>query len=486
MANGITRGDGGRPGHRRPDVSVVVIVYNIPREAPRTLLSLSATYQRHIDPDDYEVIVIDNGSNPPFDPKVIGDLSGNFRLIRLDPAPPSPAHAINVGLAEAKGDVIGVMIDGARIVTPGLLHFARHGVQLYERAVVATLGWYLGYDFQRWSMQAGYNEVREDALLAGIDWPRDGYRLFEIAALDESSIDGWVYPLQESNGLFLSRETWAAIGGCDERFDAPGGGFLNLDTFRRAVELPDAQVVILLGEGTFHQIHGGVATNVTVDRLREGLISWKAQHEAIHGDSFKVSIPKDPPTYLGTLPRAALARFVRAAIDPVWPTAHGLEPPLGAHFDRALWSLAPTQRPADPTIAALVDLAHKEFRAGRYDAVAAIARLARARAPDEPEPQRLLSLVGGRQPDGPPSLGQSAEYHRALAAAYRLLGEDALMESEQRKSSQFGGQQGTTRLARIMRGLMHSQWLRRLAAALSAPCASPTNSTHIESLKKSE
>ena len=138
---------------RKPSLSVVVVVYNMPREAPRTLLSLSATYQRHINADDYEVIVVDNGSNPPFDPNEIAGLSGNFRLIRIDPAPPSPAQAINRGLAEARGDIIGVMIDGARIVTPGLLHFARHGAGLYDKAVVATLGWYLGNDFQRSSIQ---------------------------------------------------------------------------------------------------------------------------------------------------------------------------------------------------------------------------------------------------------------------------------------------------------------------------------------------
>jgi len=35
---------------------VVVIVYNMAREAPRTLFSLSATYQRHIAADDYDTI----------------------------------------------------------------------------------------------------------------------------------------------------------------------------------------------------------------------------------------------------------------------------------------------------------------------------------------------------------------------------------------------------------------------------------------------
>jgi len=43
------------------------------------------------------VIVVDNGSTPPLDAAVIDKLSGNFGLLRLDPASPSPAHAINRG-----------------------------------------------------------------------------------------------------------------------------------------------------------------------------------------------------------------------------------------------------------------------------------------------------------------------------------------------------------------------------------------------------
>src|SRR5579885_148496 len=122
-------------------LSVVVVVHNIPREAPRTLLSLSAGYQRHIEADDYEVVVVDNGSDPPFDVAIFRELRGNFRLLRIDPAPPSPAYAINRGLREARGDLIGVMVDGARLATPGLLHFARVGASLYKRAIVASMGW---------------------------------------------------------------------------------------------------------------------------------------------------------------------------------------------------------------------------------------------------------------------------------------------------------------------------------------------------------
>lgn len=297
---------------RKPDVSLVVAIYNIPREARRTLHSLSAAYQRHINADDYEVIVVDNGSTPPVDPQMVEDLAGNFRLIRIDDALPSPAQALNRGLAEARADIIGVMIDGARVVTPGLLHFARHGARLYDKAVVATLGWYLGPDFQWRSMESGYDRAREDALLESIDWPNDGYRLFEIGAMDESSVDGWFKPIAESNALFLRRHFWEVLGGLDERFDAPGGGLLNLDTFNRAIEWPEAQLVVLLSEATFHQLHGGTNTNIPLVQQHENWTYWGAQYASIRGRAYEIARSRQPPTYVGTLPQPMLARWVRA------------------------------------------------------------------------------------------------------------------------------------------------------------------------------
>jgi glycosyltransferase involved in cell wall biosynthesis len=298
---------------RKPDVSLVVVVYNIPREAPRTLHSLSAAYQRHIGLDDYEIIVVDNGSTPPVDPQLIAGLPGNFRLIRIDDAHPSPAQALNRGLAEARGDIIGVMIDGARMVTPGLLHFARHGASLHDKAVVAALGWYLGPDFQWRSMESGYDRGREDELLASIDWPNDGYRLFEIGSMDESSVDGWFKPIAETNALFLRREFWEALGGLDERFDSPGGGLLNLDAYNRAIEWPDAQLVVLLGEATFHQLHGGTNTNIPLLQQHDNWSVWGPQYASIRGRPYGIPQAKNAPTYVGTLPRPMLARFARAA-----------------------------------------------------------------------------------------------------------------------------------------------------------------------------
>jgi hypothetical protein len=371
----------------RPNrVSVVVVIYNMAREAPRTLYSLSANYQRDIEPEDLEIIVVDNGSNPAFDGGVLEGLSGNFRLIRLDPAPPSPAHAINVGLAAATGSTIGVMIDGARLVTPGLLHFARAGVGLYPRAVVATLGWYLGYDQQRWGLECGYNKAREDAILSDIAWQEDGYRLFDVSAADETTVDGWFGAICESNALFMNRASWDALGGVDERFDVPGGGFVNLDLMTEALERPGSRLVVLLGEGTFHQLHGGVATNASPRAISAAVSGWREQYTAIRGKVWSPPV-KAERTYLGALPRPALARFVRAAIEPA------VALPLGAEFDRTQWLSTRSPRPSDPVAAALLELVEGEIGARRFEAAAAAARIARSYAPDEVSIQRSLSVA---------------------------------------------------------------------------------------------
>jgi hypothetical protein len=420
---------------RKPDVSVVVVVSNMAREAPRTLHSLSASYQRHIHPDDYEVIVVDNGSDPPVDSQLIASLAGNFRLIRIDSASPSPAQAVNRGLAEARGDVIGVMIDGARIITPGLVHFARHGARLHENAVVVAPGWYLGSDFQRWAMRCGYDQTHEDALLAAIDWPQDGYRLFEISTSDESSFEGWFQPLAEANALFMRRNSWNELGGMDERFDAPGGGLLNLDTYSRAMELSEAQLVLLLGEGTFHQLHGGIATNVSPEQISDSFLKWDDQYETLRGRRFQVQNPEKRPIYIGTLPRPALIHFARAAIAPI--RGHSVSP-LGAAFDQRLWSAGPPAQPKDPVIAALVELAQQEFALGEYAATATIARLARSRAPDESEPQRLLSLTAAARVLDENYL-PSAAFFSAVGDAHHLLGQDALAISNYRSALNLDG-----------------------------------------------
>jgi hypothetical protein len=392
------------------------VAFGIPRELPRTLTSLGPEYQRHIDADDYEIIVVDNGSAPPIE---LRDAPKNARLVRIDDAAASPAAAINRGLAEARGDVIAVMIDGARLASPGLLHYGRHAARLYERAIVASLGWYLGFDYERFAVAAGFDAAAEDALLDAVSWPADGYRLFEIATLDDSSVDGWFPPISESNCLFLSRATWDQLDGVDERFVTPGGGLLNLDTFSRALGLPASELVILLGEGTFHQQHGGSATGLRNEAFAGHWDTWAAEYEAIRGHAYSTPMPERAPTYLGTLPAPVLERLTRAAQHP----ALGRPAPLGEDFDPVRWTAQPPAPAFDAVVAALIALAHEELAARHYTGATAVARLARARDPGHPEPGRLLAMLAPWVPFGRPLEDHYAEYHLAIGRAYSIMGD---------------------------------------------------------------
>lgn len=283
-----------------PKLSVVVVAYNMARELPRTLQTLSASYQRDIAATDYEVIVVDNGSTAPADEALCRRLCPNAVFHVLVDAPPSPVAAINHGLAQARGALVGVCIDGARMLSPRLLATALEAARLHPRPVIGTLAFHLGPDVQSRSIANGYNQQVEDALLASIDWVADGYRLFSVAAFASSSVDGWFTLPAETNALFLSRDHWQALGGYDPAFAAPGGGLVNLDTWARACADPGGRVILLLGEATFHQVHGSIATNSPVSKWRP----FHDEYVRVRGTGYVR--PSGTPTVFGRLHPAAL------------------------------------------------------------------------------------------------------------------------------------------------------------------------------------
>ena len=86
-----------------------------------------------------------------------------------------------------------------------------------------------------------------------------------------------------------------------------GGGLVNLDVWRRACEAPDSQVIMLLGEGTFHQIHGGVATNAD----RPMFPVFQEEYQRIRGAPYVA--PEIAPIYLGRVPPDALPKLAWSA-----------------------------------------------------------------------------------------------------------------------------------------------------------------------------
>lgn len=291
---------------RGASLSVVVVAYDMAREIVRTLRSLEASYQRGLGVDDYEIVIVDNGSPEPLDDTMLRSFEGRLRSVRIDQARPSPAEAANRGLALAEGEIVGLVIDGARITSPGLLATARRAAGLASRPVITAPAWHLGSVVHKRATEVGYDQAVEDALLADCEWESDGYRLFEVSTLAGSSARGIFGPMGESSSLFMPRSLWAELGGLDEQFSLPGGGLVNHDLYRRACELDGVELIVLLGEGTFHQYHGGASTSRR--------LSWEemhAQYMELRGREHRP--PDNEPLFAGGAPDPYLIHVEQSA-----------------------------------------------------------------------------------------------------------------------------------------------------------------------------
>ena len=104
----------------------------------------------------------------------------------------------------------------------------------------------------------------------------------------------------------MPRSSFIQMGGFDKRFQTSGGGLVNHDFLYRVLSRPETCPVVILGEGSFHQIHGGVASNVPPDKHPWEV--FKAEYIRIHGKlNLKIS---STPYYIGKMPGAA-RKFIK-------------------------------------------------------------------------------------------------------------------------------------------------------------------------------
>lgn len=296
----------------RPLLSIVVVGFDMARELPRTIQSLLPPYQQGIDIAEIEIIVVDNGSAVPVRRSDFG-MEANVTVLRVDDGGTSPCRAINRGAALAQADRLAIMIDGARMASPGLLATAMQASRVDPEAFIATLGFHLGPKVQQISVSEGYSRDVEDQMLADIGWPADGYRLFEVCALGESYAQGVLRTPPETTFFVMSRSRFLKMGGYNEGFTGLGGGFSSFDFFNRAVSDPDVPFIMLVGEGTFHQLHYGATTREGGIRRPapggEGTLGdlYDREYRAVTGQPY--ALPGAVPLLFGRLKHPAARRY---------------------------------------------------------------------------------------------------------------------------------------------------------------------------------
>ena len=180
------------------------------------------------------------------------------------PAPPTPARAANLGIEMAR----------ERLRRPAHRRRSYREPRAARDVQLARRAGRRGRSSQRWAgisapalphgcarLPATTRPPRTGCSPSS-DWEHDGYRLFS-----HQHARGVV-------GARLVRARWGRATGCSWRSRCGrssaastsasrcrAAGSSNHDLYRRACELDGAQLVVLLGEGTFHQIHGGAATS---------------------------------------------------------------------------------------------------------------------------------------------------------------------------------------------------------------------------------
>jgi hypothetical protein len=281
-----------------PRLSIIVIAYRMPRQALNTLYSLSTRYQQAIAAADYEVILVENESPEQCDPTAVSALGENIRYFSRREEGVSPVPALRFGIEQARGKYLGLVLDGAQMLTPRALEYVLMATRMADDPVIAVPGYHLGEADHKHHLSSSHNEAVEIEKLAALDWKQNGYRLFQFACFSSGNKAGYLQPMLESSALFCRRDAYQEFGGAHPGFDQPGGGSINLYLYRKLLMREQARLFVLAGEGSFHQFHGGVTTSE--DDEREALLkSFDERLEKLSGEAFRATARE--PQILGAV-----------------------------------------------------------------------------------------------------------------------------------------------------------------------------------------
>ena len=179
-----------------PRLSIIVVAHRMARQVENTLFTLSTQYQRQVAENDYEIILVENASDDLLGEARATAAAANVRYFMRDESGTSPAPALNFGVAQARASTLGLIIDGARLVTPRVVSYALAVTKLDRHALVVVPGYHLGSAEQQNNAQ--HDEASEQELLRGVDWRQNGYLLFEVSCISSANRHGIFHPFMES------------------------------------------------------------------------------------------------------------------------------------------------------------------------------------------------------------------------------------------------------------------------------------------------
>jgi hypothetical protein len=289
-----------------PALSILVIFHKMSRQAENTLYSLSSSFQTGVSPDDYEIVAVENESEDELGRERALAQGKNVRYFRRHEGGVSPVGALNFAFEQSRAPLVGIIIDGARMVSPGVVEYALLAARLAEHPLIVVPGYHIGDQEHHFNKTAGYDEMVEARLLESIDWKHHGYDLFNVSCFSGANDKGFFTRFLESNCFFCTRTSFERIGGADPRFSLPGGGAVNVWMYHMIARLPGSRLIVLAGEGSFHQFHGGVTT-AEVDDREIRLHRQKENLNEVFGGPFKGMHRR--PLILGILP-GQVQRFI--------------------------------------------------------------------------------------------------------------------------------------------------------------------------------
>ena len=284
------------------DLSVVVVFYNMRREAARTLHSLSRAYQRGIDDLDYEVIVVENGSDEDqrLGEEFVRSFGPEFRYLDLgEDATPSPTDALNRAIKIARGTRVRAHDRRCTRRHPGR-PAVRHGracAPTSPRSSRPNSGT-SGPGSSRSSSTRATTRRRGRAVRRRSTGRPTGTGSSRSATSSATATGSTA--CSRATACSCRARSLEQVGGFDDSFSMPGGGYANLDLWERLASSPDVTMVSILGEGSFHQVHGGTTTNDSAhDDRRSKIFGYGEHYEELRGRLLRG--PAKPMHYVGTL-----------------------------------------------------------------------------------------------------------------------------------------------------------------------------------------